>query len=209
MGTGKHYIFGRDSLMILRRQAELFLSDKANKSEGLSLSESEIRELFHEVQIQQVELDIQNDELKIANEELEIQRAKFANLFDLAPVGYFILNDLAVIEEVNTTGRNLLAAGKNQILNRKFQAFISPPEGEHFNSFLRNMFIYGQKQECTLKMLTHRGEIFHARIEGTATTSKETRKALYYLAIIDISELVDTQQHLLKAKERLELALSG
>ncbi len=209
MGTGKHYIFGRDSLMILRKQAELLLSDKNNRSEGLSLSENEIRELFHEVQVQQVELDMQNDELKIANEELEMQRAKFANLFDLAPVGYFILNDLGIIEEVNTTGVNLLAAGKNQILNRRFQIFISPAEGEQFYAFLRKMLISGSKHRCTLKMLTDRGEMFHARIEGTATTSKETRRAMYYLAIIDISELVNTQQHLLTAKERLELALSA
>jgi len=41
--------------------------------------------------VYQVELEMQNDELKTWQLELEKERQRFADLFNLAPVSYFIL----------------------------------------------------------------------------------------------------------------------
>jgi PAS domain-containing protein len=51
---------------------------------------------------------MQNDELRKAQAEIELSRAKYVDLYDFAPVGYFTLTATGRIEEVNLTGAKLL-----------------------------------------------------------------------------------------------------
>lgn len=197
----------RDQLLsILRQQAEQHLSDHSVHSNRPSLLNKEIRELLHQVQVQQIELDMQNEELKISNEELEKQRVKFADLFDLAPVGYFIIDNLGIIEEVNSSGVNLLDATKGILVNQRFQSFINQPESDFFFSFLRKMLVTGTRQSCRLILRTHKGKIFHAQLEGSAINNKRGVKTEYYIAVVDISERINAELHLIKTKERMEMA---
>lgn len=200
----------RDQLLsVLRRQAEQLVSDSSINSNGLHLSDREIRELLHQVQVQQIELDMQNDELKIANEELEKQRVKFVDLFDLAPVGYFIIDNLGIVEEVNSSGCNLLDAPKGLLVNQRFQSFLNQTESDFFYSFLRKMLVTGARQSCRLMLRTYKGKFFHAQLEGSAINHKRGVKTQYYIAVVDISELRNTEHHLIKTKERLEMAFNA
>jgi PAS domain-containing protein len=74
----------------------------------LELSEAEIRELIHELGVYQVELETQNEELRQAQLELQQARDRYAELFELAPVGYFTLDERGMIEAVNLAGCELL-----------------------------------------------------------------------------------------------------
>ena len=46
--------------------------------------------LVHELQVRQIELEMQNEELHRARAEAEEALEKYADLFDFAPVGYFL-----------------------------------------------------------------------------------------------------------------------
>src|SRR3982750_2376640 len=83
-----------------------------NVSDGINQGYIEMDGLLQELQVHQIELEMQNDELRNANEEIELQRLKFEHIYDLAPVGYFIIDQRGFVDEVNTAGMNLLGTGK-------------------------------------------------------------------------------------------------
>ena len=109
----------------LRKEAERFLSGKDTLIES-DMSDEDIKRLFQELQVHQIELEMQNDELRRANEELEVERGRFSGIYDLAPVGYFILDKAGVVEDINTTGANLLSQAKKSIINKRLQNYILP-----------------------------------------------------------------------------------
>lgn len=169
----------------------------------------DIEELVHQIQVQQVELEMQNDELRISNEELESQRQKFAGLYDLAPISYFILDTGGIIEEVNTTGLTLLDTHKGFVINRRFQKFISPADNDLFYLFLRRTISTKTRQSCQLTLLNARSKIIYAQVEGIAIRNNSTHKDQCFIAVIDLTERKMAELTLRETKERLEMALDA
>ena len=152
-----------------RNEAEKMLSGGVDQQE-LNLTKKQIHELLHQIQMQHIELEMKNQELKLSHEEVESQRHKFAGLYDLAPVGYFILDGRGNIEEVNSTGCNLLGCNRRQILTRQFQTYIHPGEAEIFSSFLHRIFSTGNRESCQLSLLLHSGKTIYVQLEAAAVS---------------------------------------
>jgi PAS domain S-box-containing protein len=110
----------------LRRQAEEIARGKEAKSpENLAgLSPEATRRILHELRVHQVELEIQNEELRRAQEELEVSRAKYFDLYDLAPVGYLTLSENGVILEANLTIVTLLGVTRGTLVKQPLTRFI-------------------------------------------------------------------------------------
>jgi PAS domain S-box-containing protein len=192
-----------------RKEAEKIISGNM-KDQDINLSTRKIQELLHEIQKQQhIELEMQNDELKQSKEEVESQRHKFVGLYDLAPVGYFILDNNGLILEVNTTGSNQLQSTKRSILNRKFQSFLHADDADTFYVFLRRILNTSVKQSCQLNLITAKGKIVHTQMEGIVFRSHHLDKEQCYIAVIDITERRNAELKLKETKERLEMALDA
>jgi hypothetical protein len=75
----------------LRKRAEEITSHEPSPSrETLDLqSPEQARLLIHELRVHQIELEMQNEELRRTQFELDTARARYFDLYDLAPVGYW------------------------------------------------------------------------------------------------------------------------
>ena len=74
---------------VLRQRAEAMLHEKSAQSpENLAALSPEVAQrMLHELRVHQIELEMQNEELRRAQAELGDERAKYFDLYDLAPVG--------------------------------------------------------------------------------------------------------------------------
>jgi len=159
--------------------------------------------IFQDLQIMQIELEMQNDELLLSNEQLETERIKFTGIYDLAPVGYFILNRQGVINQVNAVGAKMLETGKAGIEGKRLIQFVAPNHRDIFFSFFEQLLQSGEQHDGQFKFISRTGREFYARAEGCAISSASQ----CYIAIIDITENIRTHMQLTEISERLQLAM--
>ena len=94
----------------IRAQAESLMDGKVKLSMEVvrEMVPEETQLLFHELRVHQIELEMQNEELLLTKDALEESRARYIELYDLAPVGYCSLNEVGLITQSNLTMATLL-----------------------------------------------------------------------------------------------------
>lgn len=164
-------------------------------------------ELMGELQIYQLELEMQNEELSVSYEMLENERSKFAGFFDLAPVGYFVLDHAGMVEEANQTATKLFGASRNMLLTKGFKTFIDAEFWDTFYIFLQRMQSTSEKESCEIKVTNTAKEVLYLRMEGRAVINRFSGKLQYYVTTIDITSAILAQKRLMNTTQRLEMTL--
>lgn len=190
-----------EQFLQLRAQAEQVFNIVADHSNPAPKQDFDT--IFQDLQIMQIELEMQNEELHLANEQLEIERLKFTGIYDLAPVGYFILNQQAVINQVNAVGAKMLETGKASIEGKKLLQFVAPDHRDIFYGFFEHLLRSGGQHNRQFKFISGAGREFYVRAEGCAIRSASQ----CYIAIMDMTEDIRTHLRLTEISERLQLAM--
>ena len=149
----------------LRQKAEKLIKKNPAQS-GLQFSESNTLKLIHELQVHQIELELQNEELILTKEHAENISAKYTELYDSAPTGYFTLSPEGKILELNPAGAKMLGKDQNNLKNRQFQLYASNTSKPIFNLFLKNVFAGNLKQTCELTLSTNTGSQIYIDLSG-------------------------------------------
>jgi PAS domain S-box-containing protein len=159
----------------LRRRAEEAFRKKAERiAENVeSLSPRETRDLLHELQVHQIELEMQNEELRRAQEALDALRARYFDLYDLAPVGYCTISEKGLILEANLTAATLWGAARGVLAKRPLSDFILPADMDIFYRHHKLLFETGLPQAYEIRMLRQDGKTFWARMESAVTLDEE------------------------------------
>jgi PAS domain S-box-containing protein len=144
--------------------------------------------IVQELQVYQVELDMQNEELRRAQVELEQSRARYFNLFDLAPVGYFTLSEKNPIVEANLAGAALLGAERSHLAGRRFAPFIARDFQDAFYLHHRAVLDTQSRQTCELKLGREDGTSLWAELTTTTVQDSEGDLNKFRVAVSDISE---------------------
>jgi PAS domain S-box-containing protein len=186
-------------------------STPANELTAGAVSDNEVRlqKALEDLHLHQAELEMQNDELRIANEKLELQQLKFSGIYDLAPIGYYILDKAGAINEVNNAGITLLETDKGKILKQRLHSFIAQDYNDAYHIFFRELLNSGKKQTCQIKMRSQRGREFYVQMEGIVIAPVRTLPLQCDIAVMDITERVLAEKALAQTKERLVLALEA
>jgi len=97
--------------------------------------------LLQELQVHQIELEMQNEELQRSREEAEEGRARYADLYEFAPVGYLTLGLDGVIHQVNLTGARLFGQERSRIVGRRLAGLLAPECLATFNAFFAKSLV--------------------------------------------------------------------
>ncbi len=128
------------------------------------MSADEVRRLLHELRVHQIELEMQNDELRRTRDELEAERARYFDLYDLAPVGYCTVSEEGLLLEANLAAINLLGVIRNTLIGQPMSRFILEEDQDSYYLFRKNLFAIAQPQSCELRMVKKDGTVFSAHL---------------------------------------------
>src|SRR5690606_26532789 len=89
----KHNNFSEEKIrsFLLRKSTKMKLDENKDQHETGGIDDEDISALLNELNVYQFELEMQNDELKASYDALDAERVRFADLYDFAPVSYFIV----------------------------------------------------------------------------------------------------------------------
>jgi diguanylate cyclase (GGDEF)-like protein/PAS domain S-box-containing protein len=128
----------------LRQIAKTRLQSKVTQS--FELQVENVHKLLHELQVHQIELEMQNEALREARDAEDRALYRYTEIFDFAPVGYFILDRNSTITQVNLRGANMLGLERLKLTERRFLIFVTLEHRIKFSGFLAKAFDTGDKQ---------------------------------------------------------------
>jgi PAS domain-containing protein len=169
---------------MLRVKAEKHLKEMQKKTDK-PVIEADVEKLLHELQVHQIELEMQNEELKQAYETAEMALKKYTILYDLAPIGYFILDSDGTISELNFTGAYMLGERRFSLVNSNFKLFVSEDSRPQFNDFFKKMYTTDSKESCEIMLGYDTKPLGLVYMEGIVTGDDQK----CFLSVMEISGL--------------------
>jgi PAS domain S-box-containing protein len=135
-------------------------------------TEVDAHKLNHELKVHQIELELQNIELIKAKEQAVISAAKYIELYDFAPVGYFTLTRKSEIIELNFSGAKMLGKERSRLKDRRFGIFVSDNDRPIFNNFIDKVFSSSTKELCEIRLLMEDSSPIFVHLSGIANENR-------------------------------------
>ncbi len=168
------------------------------------MSPDETRLLLHDLGVHQIELEMQNEELRRAQVELDATRARYFDLYDLAPVGYITLSEKGLALEANLTASALLGITRGELTTQpSFTRFVFKDSLEAYYQRRRQLVETGKPQAFDLRMVKKDGTFFWAHIEAS-TAQNADGSMVCHVVLSDITERInaDALREKLEARNR-------
>lgn len=187
----------------LRRQAEAKLADLDERSLD-ELGMEDARKIMHELRVHQIELEMQNDELRLSQETLNDSRARYAELYDFAPVGYVTVSEAGMIVEANLTATKLTGVNRSDLIGLPFSRVIPPNFQDDYYKYRRTLLQTKVPQTCELMMLQKGGTDVWVRLEANTTTDAENATVIR-IVMSDVTEQKAVEEELKESNAFNEL----
>jgi PAS domain S-box-containing protein len=184
----------------LRLRAEAKARERAatEPEQGVGLSPRDPEATLHELRVHQIEFELQNEELLRAHLELDAARARYFDLYYMAPVGYCTISGEGLILEANLTAARLLETSRGALKGKAIYRFVVKEDRDAYYLNRKRLLEGDPPQRAwELRMLRESGTQFWARLEATVARDPDDPEALR-LVLLDVSE-----------RREAELALRG
>jgi PAS domain S-box-containing protein len=159
--------------------------------------------LLAELQIHQIELEVQNEQLRGAQRALEIERSRYFDLYDLAPIAYCTLNDKGLIIQANQTTAKLFDLSRQNLVQWAFFRLVFKLDKHAWHLHCQQLVDSGEPQTSELRMVKTDGTPFWGHLVSTLQPAQDGTLN-QRVVISDISELNRTSL----AERKAELAHS-
>jgi diguanylate cyclase (GGDEF)-like protein/PAS domain S-box-containing protein len=172
----------------LRQSAERRL---AAKPADAADNPADAQRLVHELQVHQIELEMQNEALREARAGAEIALERYAELFDFAPIAYFILGCDGIVQQSNFRAGRLLGLERFRMAGQRFTNSVSREFRPVFDRFLEKTFAGDDRQSCEITLQAGENPLW-VTIEAIADIARRT----CLMAVLDIGERKRAEQEL-------------
>jgi PAS domain S-box-containing protein len=205
------------------------MSTKKTSTPQTALSPAATRALVHNLQVHQTELEAQNEELHRVRSELEAARARYFDLYDVAPVGYCTLGSSGLIIEANLTLSTLLGVARGALTRQPFSRFVSSEDRNLFCRLQKRLLAsppavvagapvrptpggpIGQaidSSPCELRLVRSDGSPFWAELIATSVPG-ENGEAELRMVLAGINERKRVEAALVASEENYRLLFAG
>jgi len=196
----------------LRQKAdEIARTKKSQFLENMTdLLPEKIQEIAYELSVHQIELEMQNEELRRTQAGLEIERERYFEIYNLAPVGYCTVGENGLILEANLALAAMLGITPMALARQQLTRFISFDDQDIYYRCHKQLFETGIPQTCDLRLAHQNGNVFWAHLMAAATQDvnsflwKECR-----LTLTDITERKKAEGVLKDREDRLREVLEN
>ncbi|AOW12788.1 hypothetical protein LPB72_17465 [Hydrogenophaga crassostreae] len=159
------------------------------------------------------ELEIQNEALRKALMALTESRDRYVDLYECAPVGYFVLDAEGRIEDVNLTAVSLLGIERNALLQLPFASLIDADDQGRWSALVLAIQHVGEQSNVTLPFRRREGAVFQARLEcmpaqGEFEKTDGTGLRLR-ITMSDVTEQVEAERAVRLERSRMKTVLDA
>ncbi|MBD3410679.1 MAG: PAS domain S-box protein [Ignavibacteriales bacterium] len=189
---------GEEAYKRLRSLAERALVD------GESKAESELTTVFHELEVAHLELALQNEELRESREAIESLHEKYHDLFESAPVAYFILEGSdGKILEANRAAGKLLGMDRKTLPGKLLSLFVDGPFRREFSSKFATIVTQDEPLAMSTRLVADDGSAIDVGFEA-AVVDRAERERRVRAVVVDLAELTEYRRKARIAEENLQ-----
>ncbi|MES2878233.1 MAG: PAS domain S-box protein [Pseudomonadota bacterium] len=131
------------------------------------MTTADAQRLIHELRVHQIELEMQNEELRRTQQALARERARYFDLYDLAPVGYCTITEAGLIQQANLTAANLLDVARSALVQQPVSRFVFREDQDIYYRHRKLLLESEQAQSCELRLLKRDGSPFWTHMNAT------------------------------------------
>lgn len=190
----------------LRSRAEHRARETAADPRVAGRLASEDSRLLHDLRVHQIELEMQNEELRRTEANLEASRARYFDLYDLAPVGYLTVNEAGLVVEANLTASTLLRVARGALLEQPLTRFLVPEDQDRYYLYRKRLFATGAPQALDVRVRRPDGTQFWARFEATTAQDAEAATEVCRMVVSDITDQKRIEEERLRFEQELRQA---
>lgn len=169
--------------------------------------EDRIKELFRKLRMRHVELETQNRELREACDAMEEAGDRCTALYDLAPMGYMILDNRGVVREINLAGAQMLGRSRSELVGRPLVPRLAPGHNSAFYKHLNGVFGDPVKTTTELALRVRQKDTTWIRFESVRVRNEG--ETVCRTVMIDVSERHRLEEDLCHRQRQLQRVIDA
>jgi two-component system, cell cycle sensor histidine kinase and response regulator CckA len=176
------------------------LKERLKRQKNLQIR---LNETLHNLNVHQEELRTQNEDLNNAQKELFQSQRKYLNLFDFAPIGYFLINTNGELQEINLVAARMIDRSRKNAGGKPLFIYVEPAYRPAYERHLRSIWA-GESSSAEVVLVQKDGRRLPVELFSIPVSNEAGRIVQARIAATDISKRWQAEEELKASESRLQ-----